>query len=108
METKIFDLNSTEFPAVRGAEIVVVVLAIDQEPPALCVTHEHDQVFIVLNGEMEIDENGEVEVLTQGEGALVPRGTPHTATFRVGCRVLHILVPEELEILVAEEPKTVH
>ena len=111
METKTFDLNSPEFSkfrAVRGAELVIVVLATDREHPTCCVTHEHDQVWIVLNGEMEIDEKGEVKVLTQGEGALVPRDTPHTATFRVGCRVLHILVPQEIEILAGEEAKTVH
>lgn len=94
MQTKSFNLNSIEFPrfhAVPGTDFVIEVSTIDRQLPAFCVAHEHDEAFVVPNGEMAIEENGELTALGDGEGALVARNTPHTETFGVGCKVLHIL-----------------
>jgi len=92
-----FDLNSLEFSrfrAVLGENLRMVVTRLDQDWTADHGEHGHEELFLVLDGEMEIQEGDERRVLHTGQGALVPRGAHHKETFRAGCRVLQIALQD--------------
>ncbi len=51
------------------------------EPNAVAPLHAHEeeQVFIVLEGEIELDLDGERRLMRPGEAALIPAFVPHAA-----------------------------
>jgi|GEM_PF-5708393 len=93
-----FDLNALElsrFHAVLGERMRLVVTRLDEDLVADHGEHGHEEMFLVLDGEMEIEEGDERRVLQPGQGALVARGADHKETFRAGCRVLQIALQED-------------
>ncbi len=43
--------------------------------------HEHEQITLILDGEMEITVAGETRLLSQGEAVAVPSNVLHSARF---------------------------
>lgn len=92
-----FDLNTLEFSrfrAVLGENLRMVVTRLDQDWVADHGVHDHEELFLVLDGEMEIQEGDERRVLNEGQGALVPRRTRHKESYRAGCRILQIALQD--------------
>jgi quercetin dioxygenase-like cupin family protein len=95
-----FDLDHLEFSrfrAVLGETLRMVVTRLDEDLVADNGEHAHEELFLVLDGEMEIQEGGDRRVLHKGQGALVSRSADHRETFRAGCRVLQVAVQEPSE-----------
>jgi quercetin dioxygenase-like cupin family protein len=58
--------------------------------PPLHVHHDHDEGFLLLDGELTLFLPGKEIPLAPGEWVLAPRGVPHA--YRVGPAPAHVLV----------------
>ena len=67
-------------PRAAGADRISVLesLAREGDGPPLHVHHDEDEVFFVLEGRLRLRVGDEERELGAGEGALGPRGVPHT------------------------------
>lgn len=70
--------------------------------------HEEEQVFIVLEGEVELELDGEKRLMRPGEAALIPAFVPHAArTFDGPAYQIDVFSPPRramLQMLERSEP----
>ena len=57
--------------------------------------HDHDELFLILNGELKIDLRERTETLGPGDLLLIPRGTEHRPVARHGVVEALLLDPAE-------------
>ena len=55
--------------------------------------HPHEQVTIVVDGDLELTVGGETRVMRPGEVAVIPSGVRHAARGATACRVLDVFQP---------------
>jgi mannose-6-phosphate isomerase-like protein (cupin superfamily) len=55
--------------------------------------HENEEVWLVVDGELEVTVGGETRTLTAGHVAVVPPGTDHAASSPKGCTALVVDYP---------------
>lgn len=55
--------------------------------------HPHEQISIVLEGQLELRVGDETQVLTPGLVAVIPGNTPHAGRALTDCRVLDMFQP---------------
>ena len=55
--------------------------------------HPHEQVVVVLEGELELVVDGEPHRLTPGTVFAIPGNMPHAARAITNCRVLDVFCP---------------
>ena len=57
--------------------------------------HDHDELFLILSGELDIEMRDRTETLGPGELIVVPRGTEHRPAARKGEVAALLLDPAE-------------
>jgi mannose-6-phosphate isomerase-like protein (cupin superfamily) len=60
--------------------------------------HENEEVWHVLEGEVEMTVGGEQRLVRGGEAAVVPAGVEHSATATRPCRVIVVDFPVRTEV----------
>ena len=60
--------------------------------------HENEEVWHVLEGEVEMTVGGEQRLVRGGEAAVVPAGVEHSATATELCRVIVVDFPVRTEV----------
>lgn len=55
--------------------------------------HPHEQVVMVLDGELELVVSGEPHRLTPGTAFVIPPEMPHSGRAVTSCRVLDVFAP---------------
>jgi quercetin dioxygenase-like cupin family protein len=91
---KIDDLPTTEMMAGvfrRAVYLEELMLTFFDFEPGRQIpehSHPHEQISLVLAGEMILTVDGETRTLRAGEGATVPSNAPHSATFPGPARVM--------------------
>ncbi|TVR74295.1 MAG: cupin domain-containing protein [Spirochaetaceae bacterium] len=56
-------------------------------------SHPHEQIALVVEGELELTIGGDLHVLRSGDAAVIPGGTPHSARAVTICRVMDTFHP---------------
>lgn len=85
-----------------------IVLIEEHNPPGTSIPmHVHskeDEIFKVLEGQLEVTVGGETTILQAGDLAFAPKGVPHTWTV-VGdrpCRTILTAFPAGIELMFSE------
>lgn len=55
--------------------------------------HHHEQVALVVEGELELTIDGNPRILKPGDGAVIPGNVPHSARAVTDCRVVDTFHP---------------
>lgn len=55
--------------------------------------HDHDELFLLIEGELEVEFRDEIQVLAQGELLLIPSGVEHRPVASKGLAKLMIMDP---------------
>ena len=58
-------------------------------------SHDHDELFLVVSGELDVELRDRIETLGPGELIVVPRGTEHRPVARKGEVAALLLDPAE-------------
>jgi quercetin dioxygenase-like cupin family protein len=66
-------------PAV-GTDVMVSFVRYEPHAEAPLHAHVEEQIFFMLEGELEMELGGEVRMMCPGEGALIPSWVPHRVT----------------------------
>lgn len=56
-------------------------------------SHPHEQIAMVMEGELELTIGGELHVLRSGDAAVIPGDVPHSARAVTVCRVVDVFHP---------------
>lgn len=79
------DLTSVELaPGLQSRPLVgrnLLASFVRYAPNTLAPRHAHveEQLFVVLEGELELDLDGQVRLMLPGDAALIPSWVPHSA-----------------------------
>lgn len=55
--------------------------------------HVHEQITLVLEGELEMSIGGETMLLTGGTSQVIPSNTIHSAIAKTDCKVIDVFAP---------------
>lgn len=56
-------------------------------------SHPHEQIALVVEGELELTIDGDIHVLRSGDAAVIPGDVPHAARAVTVCRVIDTFHP---------------
>ena len=76
------------------------------QPASPLHTHPHEQLGIVLEGEMTLTVGDEVRTLKQGDAYLAPPNVPHgrSAASKVQIRMLEVFSPPKEDFMKPDSP----
>ncbi len=81
-----------------GEEMLAAVVDLDSNTEMPEHSHPHEQLGIVLEGQMEFTLDGEVKILKPYDIYVIPGGVPHAAkTFSQPVKVLDVFSPPREE-----------
>jgi quercetin dioxygenase-like cupin family protein len=55
--------------------------------------HPHEQLTLILDGELEMEIGGKKVLLTKGMSYVIPSNTPHAAKAHADCTVIDVFSP---------------
>ncbi len=85
---------------VTGGRIMLSWVTIEPESEVPPHQHPHEQVGVVLDGELELTIGEETRLLHPGDAYTIPPGLPHAArTGAAGCLVVDIFSPPREDYL---------
>lgn len=61
--------------------------------------HVHEQIALVVSGELELTVGDEVHVLRPGDSAVIPGSVPHEARAVSDCRVIDAFSPPREDLV---------
>jgi quercetin dioxygenase-like cupin family protein len=75
------------------------LVTIDAQAPSPEHAHPHEQITVVLKGELEMVIDGERCVLKEGDAVLIPGNAPHSAQSLTECLILDIFNPVREDLM---------
>ncbi len=97
--THLFDEKKMElFPGIDaqifpGKQIMVMRVSLEQGAIATAHDHSHEQISIVLQGEMEFTIGEEQKTLKTGDAVVIPSDVTHSAKAIVKCELIEVFSP---------------
>ncbi len=61
-------------------------------------SHENEEVWHIIDGDVDLTLDGETRNVTAGNAAIVPPGTTHAVAVKNGCRVIVVDYPVRREV----------
>jgi quercetin dioxygenase-like cupin family protein len=87
-------IDGITFTAFTGQNLLVNRAVLDAHTHAPVHTHAEEQLFILLEGELEFDLDGDLRQMRAGEMVLIPSWVPHGArTLDVPCVGVDVFSP---------------
>lgn len=83
---RVEDLNGIELPGgpllrpVLGDGVMVSFAHYEPHTEAPLHAHAEEQIFVMLDGELEMELDGEVRTMRRGDAAVIPAWVPHRVT----------------------------
>lgn len=78
---------------VHGEKSTLTVWEITKGSRLAQHSHPHEQITLVLGGELEMIIGGETYLLTAGATHAIPSHVPHSAYARTDCKVIDCFAP---------------
>ena len=77
-----------------GQEMLAAVVDLDPNTELPIHSHPHEQLGIVLEGQIQFDIDGQIQILQPGDVYLIPGGVEHGAlTFDQPAKVMDVFSP---------------
>ena len=78
---------------VHGEALSVALWTFEADTGLPAHSHPHEQIALVVEGEIELTVDGETRLLSPGMSAVIPGGVEHSAHTRTFCRVVDAFHP---------------
>ncbi len=97
--THLFDEKKMElFPGIdtqifAGRQVMVMHVVLEQGAIATAHEHPHEQISVVLQGEMEFTIGDEQKTLKTGDAVVIPGDVTHSAKAIVRCELIEAFNP---------------
>ncbi|GAC1433140.1 MAG: cupin domain-containing protein [Ktedonobacteraceae bacterium] len=97
--THLFDAKKMElFPGIdaqifAGKQVMVMRVVLEQDAIATAHAHPHEQISVVLQGEMEFTIGTEQKTLKVGDAVVIPGDVTHSAKAIVRSELLEVFNP---------------
>ena len=97
--THLFDEKKMElFPGIdaqilAGRQAMVMRVTLEQGAIAAEHAHPHEQISVVLQGQMEFTISGETKMLNEGDAVVIPGDALHSVKAIVQSELLEVFAP---------------